>query len=140
MSFAIKLRKLRIEKGISQAELAEKIGYSKRTVISYESGNSLPRNRTVYEILAQTLGTDVRYLEDDSIDAFVDEAKEKYGMRGAEQAEQLMKEVSGLFAGGEMAEEDKDAMMEAIQKAYWIAKRKNREKNEKASGAQTPEE
>ena len=37
-----------------------------------------------------------------------------------------MAEVTGLFAGGEMAEEDMDIMMKAIQDAYWIAKDKNK--------------
>ena len=54
------------------------------------------------------------------------EASEKYGSRGAKQAEQLMAEVTGLFAGGEMAEEDMDVMMKAISDAYWIAKEKNK--------------
>lgn len=57
---------------------------------------------------------------------FVIKATEKYGSRGHEQAERLIKEVSGLYAGGELAEEDMDAMMKAIQEAYWIAKEKNR--------------
>ena len=37
-----------------------------------------------------------------------------------------MSEVTGLFAGGEMAEEDMDVMMRAITEAYWIAKEKNK--------------
>ena len=39
---------------------------------------------------------------------------------------QLTEEVTGLFAGGEMAQEDMDVMMKAIQDAYWIAKEKNK--------------
>jgi len=54
------------------------------------------------------------------------QASEKYGSRGAKQAQELMNEVTGLFAGGEMAEEDMDIMMKAIQDAYWIAKDKNK--------------
>mgnify|MGYP004527492339 CR=1 len=49
-----------------------------------------------------------------------------YGTRGKQQAQALIAEVSGLFAGGDMAEEDMDEMMKAIQDAYWIAKEKNR--------------
>ena len=55
-------------------------------------------------------------------EAFIASAEEKYGSRGAKQARELMEEVTGLFAGGEMAEEDMDVMMRAIQEAYWIAK------------------
>ena len=37
-----------------------------------------------------------------------------------------MEEVSGLFAGGNIADEDLDEMMRGIQEAYWIAKEKNK--------------
>ena len=33
---------------------------------------------------------------------------------------------TGLFAGGELADEDLDEMMKGIQEAYWIAKEKNK--------------
>lgn len=53
-------------------------------------------------------------------------AAEKYGSKGAKQARELMEEVSGLFAGGNIADEDLDEMMRGIQEAYWIAKEKNK--------------
>ena len=37
-----------------------------------------------------------------------------------------MEEVSGLFAGGNIADEDLDEMMRGIQEAYWIAKENNK--------------
>lgn len=52
--------------------------------------------------------------------------RKRHSRHRHEQAERLIKEVSGLYAGGELAEEDMDAMMKAIQEAYWIAKEKNR--------------
>ena len=59
-------------------------------------------------------------------DAFVMEAGEKYGYRGRKGAEALVNELTGLFSGGELAEEDMDELMLAIQKAYVIAKENNR--------------
>ena len=53
-------------------------------------------------------------------------ANEKYGATGAQQAKALMQEVTGLFAGGELDQDDMDEMMKAIQDAYWIAKEKNK--------------
>ena len=47
------------------------------------------------------------------------------GARGAKQAQRLTEELSGLFSGGELSQEDMDIMMKAIQDAYWIAKEKN---------------
>ena len=48
------------------------------------------------------------------------------GAKGAKQAQALVDEVSGLFAGGNIADEDLDVMMKALQDAYWIAKEKNK--------------
>ena len=62
----------------------------------------------------------------DESGTLVAQAAEKYGSRGAKQAEELMSEVTGLFAGGDLAEEDMDVMMKAITDAYWIAKEKNK--------------
>ena len=56
----------------------------------------------------------------------VAQAAEKYGARGAKQAQQLTDELTGLFTGGDLAEEDMELMMKAIQDAYWIAKEKNK--------------
>ena len=53
-------------------------------------------------------------------------ATEKYGTRVAKQAHELADELSDLFTGGELAEEDLDVMMKAVQDAYWIAKEKNK--------------
>ena len=38
----------------------------------------------------------------------------------------LVDELTGLFSGGQMAEEDMDELMLAIQKAYIIAKEDSR--------------
>ena len=41
--------------------------------------------------------------------------------------------MAGLFAGGELPEEDKDVLFEAISEAYWQSKLKNKKygKNKK---------
>jgi hypothetical protein len=49
-----------------------------------------------------------------------------YGARGKKQAEALMADVTGLFAGGDMADEDLDEFMKQVQAAYWTAKEKNK--------------
>ena len=41
-------------------------------------------------------------------------------------AEKLIEEVGGLFAGGELNEEDKDKVFRAITEMYWKAKDNNR--------------
>lgn len=42
MKFSEKVRKLRIRKGLSQEELAEKLDVSRQTVSKWEAGSSLP--------------------------------------------------------------------------------------------------
>ena len=50
----------------------------------------------------------------------------QYGSRGRQQAEQLVAELSGMFAGGELSDADKDAVMIALQKAYFDCKEDNK--------------
>lgn len=125
MKFGRKVRDARMRAGMSQEELAKAIGVSLRTITNYEVQNRYPKQREVYARLARALNVDVNYLltEDEE---FVMRAASVYGPRGAMQAERLIEEVSGLFAGGELSEEDKDTMLRAIQDAYWDAKEKNR--------------
>lgn len=74
---------------------------------------------------ADMLGVDINYLLTENEEFYIN-ANEKYGATGAQQAKALMQEVTGLFAGGELDQDDMDEMMKAIQDAYWIAKEKNR--------------
>ena len=125
MKFGEKVRAARLAAKYSQRQLADMTGIALLTIQNYESGERLPKQKENYQLLATALNVDVDTLRDDDAD-FVIKATEKYGARGNAQAERLVKEVSGLYAGGELAEEDMDAMMKAIQEAYWIAKEKNR--------------
>ena len=59
-------------------------------------------------------------------ETFIIEPGEQFGYRGRKSAEKLVQELTGLFAGGEMAEEDMDALMLAVQQAYVDAKKKNK--------------
>lgn len=125
MTFGEKVKKARKELGLTQTQLGEKIGVSRRTITSYEADAFLPRTRELYCKLAEVLGVNVNYLLTQE-DEFVMDAGEKYGYRGKKGAETLVNELTGLFAGGELAEEDMDELMLAIQKAYVIAKENNR--------------
>ena len=127
MTFADKLRMLRSEAKMSQADLASAIGVTARAVQKWEGEGTYPRKRETYAALAALFACDLDYLLTEKED-FVMRAGEAYGPSGRKDAAQLVTEVTGLFAGGEMAEEDMDVMMEAIQRAYFDAKSRNREK------------
>lgn len=125
MKFGEKVRALRLEKGMTQRDLADMIGVSLRTVISYEKGDSYPKKREVYRLLSEIFGVSMNYLLTES-EQFIAEAGEVYGYRGHQQARKLVEDVGGLFAGGELDEDDKDAVLQAIMTAYWDAKRENK--------------
>ena len=125
MTFGEKIKAERKKLGLTQIELGERIGVTNRVITSYENGKSYPRTREAYKKIADALGVNVNYLLSDD-DAFVMEAKEQFGYRGKKGAEKLLAEVTGLFAGGEMAEEDMDELMLGIQEAYVEAKNRNK--------------
>lgn len=124
MKFSERLKKMREEKGLTQVQLAKLSAISSRMIQKYECGVSRPRYDAA-EKLANALNVSVSELLGEG-GVLVAQAAEQYGARGAKQAEALVSEVTGLFAGGELADEDMDVMMKAIQDAYWIAKEKNK--------------
>lgn len=125
MTFGEKLRTLRLKKGLTQQELAKEAGLGLNTISNYEKGKTYPKNREVYATLANLLGVTANELHNET-DDFIVAAGEKYGYRGKKQAKELADELTGLFAGGELADEDLEEMMRGIQEAYWIAKEKNK--------------
>ena len=124
MKFNERLKMYREEKGLTQVQLSELTGITTRQIQKYEGGKARPRLDAADKI-AKALNVSTDELLGHA-DMLVAQAADKYGARGAKQAKQLTDEVTGLFAGGDMAEEDMDIMMQAIQQAYWMAKEKNR--------------
>ena len=139
MRFGEKVRELRRKNGMTQAELAKKAGLGLKTITNYESGATYPQNREVYVTLAEILGCKADYLRSEN-EEFLVKVQQEFGYRGKKGAEKLLAEVTGLFADGEMAEEDMDEMMLAIQEAYVIAKRNNRKYTPKKYLKRTNEE
>jgi len=109
--FGEKLRKLREKKGLTQKELAEKLGYSSNSYISdIEKGKFLPSEEKLKKI-AKALNVPFKLLED----MLFEEKLKELGIKEKELLE-LFKEVP------RMPKEDK----EAIVKAYLKIKRKKK--------------
>ena len=127
MKFAEKLKAARLDKGYTQKQLAEISHVALRTIVSYEKGDSYPRKRETYAELAKALDVEKNYLltEDEE---FVVNAAEQYGTNGAVQAQAVINGFSGLCAGGTLSENDKDAVMKALQDNYWESKARNVQK------------
>ena len=124
MAFGEQVRKLRNEKGLTQQQLAEELNITKRTIINYEGGKSYPTTEALPRI-AKFFEVSINELMNEE-DEFIAEANKRGGYRGKRGAKQLIAEVSGLFAGGSLSESDKDAVMRALQEAYWEAKKENK--------------
>ena len=124
MKFGEKLRALRMQQGKSQQACAEAAGISRRAYIAYETEGKYPRTREVYQKLAAFFGVETTFLMTED-EEFVAQASAQYGSRGRRQAEALLAEMTGLFAGGELSESDRDAIMIAMQKVYFACKADN---------------
>lgn len=125
MKFAEKIRMLRKQTTMTQDDVANAIGISRRAYISYENDGRYPRNREIYEKLATLFSCDVDYLLTEREEFIIDTAA-NYGSHGKRQAEELVSELSMMFAGGELSDSDMDAVFYALQKAYIYCKERNK--------------
>lgn len=136
MTFGEKFRAEREKKGLTQQQTADGLGINRRMITRYENGISFPRTRDAYKKIADFFETDVNYLLTED-EAFVMEASEQYGSRGMKQAKELIDGMSGLFAGGTLSEQDKDAVMKALQDIYWESKARNASKPRRTPDPET---
>lgn len=112
MQFNEKLLSLRKRYSVSQTDLANAVGVSRKSIQYYESAERYPRNGVLVK-LAEFFNVSVDYLT--STDEIAD-GKRMFS------AANLVNEVAALFAGGTLSEEDKDLAMRVIQEAYWDSK------------------
>ena len=136
MTFSDKIKRSREIVGLTQQELADAVGISKRAVAAYESEDAKARRGTIVK-LAKALKVSVTYLLDDACtdpladiekDDYVEEARQMYGYTGARDMDRLLQDNAALFAGGELSQEQKDAFFEAVMKAYITCKEEARAK------------
>ena len=100
MSFKDKLKEKRLEANLTQVQLAEKVSVTPRTIQHYELGTRKPTKLEIEEKLAKAMNT--------------------------RDIDELVSEVTGMFAGGRLSDEALDGAMKALNDAYWIAKAKNK--------------
>ncbi len=111
MLFGDTLKELRKKQGLSQKELAEEVGVTTRSIQNYESNNRHPKDVAILSRLARALRTSMTAL---------------MSSQDFKPADLLILEIQALFAGGELGEEDKEAVFQAITEAYIDAKEKNK--------------
>ena len=129
-AFEEKVKAARVELGMTQQELADATGVSKRAIINYERGEKKPRPTTQLA-LAKALKVSTKFLSDPECDdpvadiekdGYIEEARERYGSKGARDVDALLAENAALFAGGELSQEHKDVFFQAIMTAYVTSK------------------
>ena len=134
--FGEKVKTAREALQISQEQLGNLCGVSRRTIVSYETGGKRPREATLRK-LTQALGVTERYLLNDDCDdpkagideePFVQAARDAFGKKGADEMAALLKQNAALFAGGTLSEDQKDMFFEAVSRAYFANKQHAREK------------
>jgi transcriptional regulator with XRE-family HTH domain len=142
MDFSEKLKHSRLALNLSQSELSEKTGISERTIYSYEQLGKFPRSGNILK-LSDALGVTPNYLlgrsdgiSDSAFGAFdasgasersergefLMAVREKFGKKGAAEAEELLLRTSALFAGGEIDEDSKDAFFRSLMEVYLESK------------------
>ena len=131
MTFGEKVKNERNRLGLNQDELAKKIGVTRRVISSYENDSSRPRGTERYKKLAEALGVNINYLLSED-EAFIADVEDNYGHRGAKQAKELLAEVTGLFAGGEMADEDMREMLMPFRKRTLLLRKTTRNTHRKS--------
>lgn len=123
MTFGEKIKNLRKAKKMSQTQLANAVDVSLRTIRGWEAEGRYPKQHDLYQKLADALGCDISYLMREE-EAFITEASEQYGSRGAKQAQQILEQAAAMFAGGDLSDEDKTAFMDEIQMLYLDSKKR----------------
>ena len=111
MSFAETLKEKRTAKGFSQQKLADAAGVSLRSICNYESGEREP-GIAVLRRLADSLGTTSEILIGSERDVEVDD---------------VITDLHALFAGGDMSDEDRDKVFQAVSEMYFDAKKRQRQ-------------
>lgn len=124
MTFCDRLKKYRADKGFTQPELSKASGISVRMIQKYEAGIARPRWEAS-EKLATALGIPVVDLLGQS-GVLVAEAHEKGGAKASRDVSDLVSELVGVFAGGELPQAEREAYMAALTEAYFKSSAENK--------------
>ena len=125
--FAARMKAYRTVLQMPQTEFAMKVGIPLRTYQNYETGRRYPKNMEVVNQAARALGTTAADLMG-SEGGFIVEAGEKGTINDQRRMEQMVTQMSAMFAGGEIDEESKEKAMAALSEAYWRHKTENRQR------------
>lgn len=145
MKFHEKLQLLRKRAGLSQVELSEKLGVTRRAVVYLEnaerkpSGELLNKITTLFEVDNSLMLDDNREVYPTKEEMFLEVAQKELGDKAKSEAKKYLEKSHALFAGGTFSDEDKDTLFEVLTEIYFDAKKKTKRYGErKNTGAKKP--
>ncbi len=83
----------------------------------------------MYTKLAKHFGVPREFLLEESENDFEIAAEAAHGPTGNDEAQKLANKILGLYAGGEISDEDAEKVMIAFQKAFWDIKEQKMKSN-----------
>lgn len=133
MGFKDRLREKRVEANLTQAALAEKVSVTARTIQNYELGSRKPTKYEVVKKIAEALNTTPEYLLGNS-GMLVLAAQEQGGAKAAREIDELVSEVSGMFAGAVSVKTRWTARCRLSPEPTGLQKKRTRSTRRKSTG------
>lgn len=121
MTFGEKIRKFRKMNNWTQADLANQLGLTTRTVYNFENGQSYPKDPTMYLRIAQTFGLSLEELFNDTeiptkgSQTLISSTNETL-MRSVEEA---VRTITEFFALGNITPLEKEKVYRELTFGYW---------------------
>lgn len=114
--FSETLKRMRLEKGMTQSELAKELGVTLRTVQYYEQGQHVPRDIDVLRRVARVFDVPVYSLvgSHEFYKMLRAETREKDPGTDRKELYRLLQELTSLFAGGSLSPGDRELFLEAV--------------------------
>ena len=126
MKFSEQLKNEREAKRLTVKELSKISGVTCLSIQKYEEGTKYPCFAHVEKLRAALDIACDSFLE--KIDKLIIEAYEKGGTKDARSVESLLSPVIQMSMEYNIDDDEKNGIMEALYKAYWLSKSMNQEK------------
>lgn len=115
MKFADKLKKYRTQKHLTQSEVANAAGISRRTYLYYESGRKYPRKKETIEKLAEFLNIDINMLIIEDDEYFL---RQRKLLPEKERLNDILNNAEEFFSDENISDNSKKAAYDRITELY----------------------